>query len=73
VFEKIGIAAEKLATNVSESRRGFLVRLGQAAVGVTGAVAGLLAFPTEAQAAGGSGYCEAFLQIGGLAGDRSGR
>jgi hypothetical protein len=56
VFEKISNAAEKLATNVSESRRGFLARVGQAALGVTSVAAGLLALPTEAQAAH-NGYC----------------
>jgi hypothetical protein len=58
MFEKISNAAERLATNVSESRRGFLVRVGQAALGVAGVVTGLLAMPTEAQA-GRSGYCQA--------------
>jgi hypothetical protein len=53
VFEKIGNAAERLATNVSESRRGFLARLGQAALGVAGVVGGLLALPTEAHAFSG--------------------
>jgi hypothetical protein len=50
MFEKISNAAERLASNVSESRRGFLVRVGQAAVGVVGVLGGLLALPTEAQA-----------------------
>jgi hypothetical protein len=52
MFEKISNAAEKLATNVSESRRGFLGRMGQAALGVAGVVGGLLALSTEAQAIG---------------------
>jgi hypothetical protein len=63
MFEKIGIAAEKLATNVSESRRGFLVGLGKAALGVTGVVAGLLALPSEAQATH-SGYCQVIFHGG---------
>jgi hypothetical protein len=46
MFEEIGNAAEKLATKVSESRRGFLRRLGQVALGVAGVVGGLLAQPT---------------------------
>jgi hypothetical protein len=50
VFEKISRAAEKLATNVSESRRGFLGRLGKAALGVAGVLGGLLLLPKEAQA-----------------------
>jgi hypothetical protein len=50
VFEKIGNVAERLATNVSESRRGFLVRVGQLAMGAAGVFAGLLVLPTEVQA-----------------------
>jgi hypothetical protein len=50
VFEKIGSAAERLASNVGASRRGFLARVGQAAAGVAGAFAGLLALPSEARA-----------------------
>jgi hypothetical protein len=50
MFEKINKAAERFATNVGESRRGFLTRAGRAAVGVAGAFAGMLAFAPEAQA-----------------------
>jgi hypothetical protein len=50
MFDKIGIVAEKLATNVSESRRGFFVRVGKIALVAASAVAGLLALPREAQA-----------------------
>jgi hypothetical protein len=50
VFEKINSAAERLAANVSESRRGFLGRVGQAALGVAAGLAGLLASPTDAPA-----------------------
>jgi hypothetical protein len=50
VFEKMSTLAEKLATNVSESRRGFLVRTGRVALGVAGAVGGLLALPADARA-----------------------
>jgi hypothetical protein len=60
MIEKIGNLAERLATNVSESRRGFLVRAGQAALGVAGALGGLLALPGAAQAGGpgsNKGYC----------------
>ena len=32
MFEKISRAAERLANNVSESRRGFLARMGQLAL-----------------------------------------
>jgi hypothetical protein len=57
MFESISNAAEKLATNVSESRRGFLARMGQAALGAAGLVAGLLALPTEAQAGISGSFC----------------
>ena len=50
MFEKFSSAAERLATNVSESRRGFLARLGQLALGAVGVFAGLLVLPEEAQA-----------------------
>jgi hypothetical protein len=67
VFEKMSRAAERLATNVSASRRGFLGRVGQAALGVAGVFAGLLALPREARAATRSGYCQAGLQRYALA------
>jgi hypothetical protein len=50
VFEKISGMAERLATDVSESRRGFLARMGQLALGAAGVFAGLLVLPREAQA-----------------------
>jgi hypothetical protein len=59
MIEKIGNLAERLATNVSQSRRGFLARVGQAALGAAGVLGGLLALPGSAQAGGGSnkGHC----------------
>ena len=51
MFEKIGRLAEGLATNVSTSRRGFLGRVGQAALGVAGAL-GALAVTASAQSGG---------------------
>jgi hypothetical protein len=48
MFEKIGDAAEKMATNVS--RRAFLGRLGQGALGLTAVIGGMLAFPGQARA-----------------------
>lgn len=48
MFEKIGRLAEKAATNVNVSRRGFLGRLGNGAL----AVAGMLGF--AASASGGA-------------------
>src|SRR5882724_8823211 len=57
MIEKISNLAERLATTVSESRRGFLVRAGQAALGVAGVLGGLLA-RSEAAHASRTGYCE---------------
>jgi hypothetical protein len=50
MFEKIRKAAETLATDVGESRRGFLGRLGQGALATAGVVAGLLVLPKDAEA-----------------------
>src|SRR5262245_50751714 len=50
MFEKIVNSAERLATNVGESRRGFLSHLGQTALGATSLVAGLPAITSKAQA-----------------------
>jgi hypothetical protein len=52
MFEKIGRLAETAANKVSVSRRGFLGRLGQGALAMTGVLGGLLAIPTAARAAG---------------------
>jgi hypothetical protein len=41
MFEKIGRLAETAANQVSVSRRGFLGRLGQSALGVAGVLAGM--------------------------------
>jgi hypothetical protein len=57
MFEKIGRYAEAVATSAGQSRRGFLGRLGKGALGVAGAVAGLLLFPREALAFSGCQYC----------------
>ena len=43
MFEKIGRAAEKVATGVGTSRRGFLGQLGRAAVVAAVAAGGVLA------------------------------
>jgi hypothetical protein len=73
MFEKISNAAEKLATKVSESRRGFLARVGQGALGVAGVLAGVLALPAKGQAVPVGGYCQvvfpgSFNQTRGLTG-----
>jgi hypothetical protein len=68
MFEKIGRLAETAATKVSLSRRGFLGRLGQGALAVTGVVGGLLALPRDAHADGPhhcfKGCCEAMCGAG---------
>jgi hypothetical protein len=58
MFEKIGRLAERAATGVSVSRRGFLGRLGQGALAVTGVLGGLLAIRTDARAAGSYVCCK---------------
>ncbi len=50
MFEKIGRLAETAANKVSLSRRGFLGRLGQGALGAAGVLGGLLALANRAQA-----------------------
>jgi hypothetical protein len=56
MFEKIGRLAETAANKVSVSRRGFLGRLGQGALVMTGVLSGMLAIPRDARA-GGSYVC----------------
>jgi hypothetical protein len=55
MFEKIGRLAETAATNVAVSRRSFLGRLGQTALGVAGVLAGLSV--ATARASSGSYVC----------------
>ena len=63
MFEKIGRLAETTAIKVSLSRRGFLDRLGQRALVLTGVFGGLVALPKDALAGGVAGCvkkcCEA--------------
>lgn len=55
MLEKINDLAEKLATTVGPSRRGFLVKAGQAAIGAVGA---LLALPgSQAEGARRTRFC----------------
>jgi hypothetical protein len=49
MFERVGSLAERVATNVS--RRAFLGRLGQGALGLAAVIGGVLALPSQAQAA----------------------
>jgi hypothetical protein len=56
MFENIGNAAERLATNVSESRRGFLGRLGKAALGVAGVLGASTFCHAYPPPRGGAGY-----------------
>jgi hypothetical protein len=51
MFEKIGRLAETAATNVSQSRRGFLGQFGRAALVAAGAVGVVLALPGRGAAA----------------------
>jgi len=55
MFERIGRLAETAANKVSVSRRGFLGRLGQSALGIAGVLTGLNA--TTAKAGSGSYIC----------------
>jgi hypothetical protein len=48
MFDKVSEAAEKLATNVS--RRAFLGRLGQGALGLAAVIGGVVALPGRVQA-----------------------
>jgi hypothetical protein len=50
MFDKIGRYAESVATSAAQSRRGFLGRLGQAALGAASLVGALLLFPDRAGA-----------------------
>jgi hypothetical protein len=63
MIEKITNLAERMATNISMPRRGFLGRVGQAALGVVGVAGGLLALPTEAAAEGAQGYCRVIPRV----------
>ena len=54
MFEKIGRAAEQVASGAGVSRRGFLGGLGRAALVTVGALTGLLVRPGVAPAGGGT-------------------
>jgi hypothetical protein len=54
MFEKISRAAERAASGVGTSRRGFLGQLGRGALFAAGAVGGLLLLPGGARAGGHS-------------------
>ena len=60
MFEKIGRLAEAAANNVSVSRRGFLGRLGQGALGAIGVLAGSFVFSQNARSGTGGYYCCTF-------------
>ena len=57
MFERIGRLAERAATGAGVSRRGFLGRLGQSALGVAGVLAGLAATTASAKGAGAYVCC----------------
>ena len=50
MFEKVGRLAEEAASNLGESRRRFLGRLGQAALASAAALGGVLLLPGTARA-----------------------
>ena len=50
MIDKVSDLAERLATNVSLSRRGFFGRLGKGALVAAGVVAGVLALPKHVRA-----------------------
>ena len=52
MFEKIGRLAERLASNVGESRRGFLGRLGQGALAAAALLGGVFASSAVGQSGG---------------------
>src|SRR5438270_2237345 len=62
MFEKIGRLADRAANEVGVSRRGFLGRVGQTALGAAGVLGGLLALSNKAQAGNGVLY---LCQYGG--------
>ena len=66
MFEKLGRLAEAAASSVGVSRRGFLGRMGRAALGMAGVVAGLLALPTVSPAQGGVLCCKYQCRVGYL-------
>jgi hypothetical protein len=55
MFEKVGEVAEQMATSVS--RRGFLGRVAQAALGTVGLLGVLVSSPGDAHAGKGCGNC----------------
>ena len=65
MFEKISRAAETVATKVSVSRRGFLGRLGQTALGAAGVLGGLLALSNKARAGSHDLYLCYYQNAGG--------
>jgi hypothetical protein len=59
MFDNIGRLAETAATHVSVSRRGFLGRLGQVALGAAGVVGGVSTLTGRVEARGNNLYlCE---------------
>jgi hypothetical protein len=58
MFDKISRLAEKAAGSIDVSRRGFLGRLGEVALGAAGVLGGLLVLSGTAQARGGVVCCK---------------
>jgi hypothetical protein len=55
MFERVGNLAERVA--IDDSRRTFLGRLGQGALGLAAAIGAVLALPGQARASGGPVCC----------------
>jgi hypothetical protein len=58
MFDRVGDLAEKMVTGVS--RRDFMGRLGQGALGLAAAIGGVLALPTKAHATNNA-WCVIYL------------
>jgi hypothetical protein len=67
MFEKITQAAEKAASSIGVSRRGFLGRLGRAALGGAVTLGGVLLLPDDAKAGRGHVCVCCYLSDGSVA------
>ena len=63
MFEKIGRLAEKAADSISVSRRGFLGRIGKAALGAAGVVGGLSTLTGRARRAATTHFTSVITEI----------
>ena len=64
MYDRVGDFAERVATTVS--RRAFLGRLGESALGLAAVIGGVLALPANARAANGKTCCKyVYISIAG--------